>query len=72
MAETLRRPIYNVNLPSDRLACLPHTATASSTASRGTDEASTPAEIQFVNRPGAVTYGSVGAAGETPAAYPAA
>src|SRR6266568_4289526 len=43
------------SFPSDRLACLPAATTASSTASRGTEEASTPSEIQSVSRPPAVT-----------------
>ena len=43
------------SLPSDRLACLPAAATASSTASRGTNAASTPRETQSVSRPPAAT-----------------
>jgi hypothetical protein len=43
------------SFPSERLACLPVTAIASSTASRGTDEASTPSEIRSLARPPAAT-----------------
>src|SRR6266566_1099484 len=43
------------SFPSDRFAALPAAATASSTASLGTEEASTPSEIQSVNRPPAAT-----------------
>src|SRR6266516_4340762 len=43
------------SFPSRRLARRPAVATASSTASRGTDEASTPSEIWSVSRPPATT-----------------
>src|ERR1017187_5616149 len=43
------------SFPSDRRACLPAAATASSTASRGTNAASTPSDTQSVSRPPAVT-----------------
>src|SRR5215831_12736363 len=43
------------SFPSERFAPLPAAATASSTASLGTEEASTPSEIQSVRRPPAAT-----------------
>ena len=43
------------SLPSDRFACRPVTLTTASTASRGTEDASTPSEIQSVSRPPATT-----------------
>ena len=43
------------SFPSDRLAPLPAAATASSTASLGTEDASTPIETQSVRRPPAAT-----------------
>src|ERR1022692_32964 len=43
------------SFPSDRLACFPAAATASSTASRGTNAASTPSDTQSVSRPAATT-----------------
>ena len=43
------------SFPSDRRAPLPAAATTSSTASRGTDDASTPSEIQSVRRLPAAT-----------------
>lgn len=39
------------SFPSERLAPLPAAATAASTASLGTEDASTPSEIQSVRRP---------------------
>src|SRR6266536_3017950 len=41
------------SFPSDRFACFPAAATASSTASRGTNAASTPRDTQSVSRPSA-------------------
>lgn len=43
------------SLPPLRLAVLPVACTASSTASRGTQDASTPREIQSLNRPAALS-----------------
>src|SRR6516162_7459121 len=43
------------SFPSDRFAALPAAVIASSTASLGTEEASTPSEIQSVRRPPAAT-----------------